>query len=62
MYNDPIYYSIMRWNGLSFVTAASKALLKAGVFYIPFLKHPALLQLQMFIRNNPTLLHNVKYH
>lgn len=57
----PFDYSIMRWNGLSCVTAASEGLLKAGVFNIPLFRHPSLLQFQMFIRNNPALLHNVKY-
>jgi len=58
----PFEYSVMRWNGLSCVTAASEALLKAGVFNLPFFRHPSLLQFQMFIRNNPALLHNVKYY
>ena len=58
----PFDYSVMRWNGLSCVTSASEALLKAGVFNLPFFRHPTLLQFQMFIRNNPALLHNIKYH
>jgi RHS repeat-associated protein len=34
------------------VTEASRALLKAGVLNIPVFRHPALLQMQMFIRQN----------
>lgn len=34
------------------VTSTSNALLRAGVLNIPFLRHPSLLQLQMFTRQN----------
>ncbi len=36
----------------SCVTEASRALLKAGVLNLPVLRHPTLLQLQMFARQN----------
>ncbi len=38
--------------GRSCVTETSRALLKAGVLNMPFLRHPSLLQFQMFLRQN----------
>jgi RHS repeat-associated protein len=46
--------SSFRYQALKFncVTACSNALLKAGVLNLSFLRHPSLLQLQMFMRQN----------
>lgn len=48
-------YGIFKWNGYSCVSACSKALLQGGVFNIPFLGHPSILQLQMVARQNAYL-------
>jgi RHS repeat-associated protein len=48
-------YALFPHLGYSCVTASSTALLKAGVLNLPILRHPALLQTQMFLRQNPYL-------